>query len=73
MAEPKLKVTSLVLNAPDARELAGFYARLLGWQIRTDEPSGSRWPIPTVVSASHSSLKTPTSARRGRQTPNTSR
>ena len=38
MAEPKLKVTSLVLNAPDARELAGFDARLLGWQIRTDEP-----------------------------------
>jgi hypothetical protein len=27
-----------VLNAPDARELAGFYTRLLGWQIRTDEP-----------------------------------
>ena len=38
MARPKLKVTSVVLNAPDARELAGFYQRLLGWQIRTDEP-----------------------------------
>jgi catechol 2,3-dioxygenase-like lactoylglutathione lyase family enzyme len=38
VAEGKLKVTSVVLNAPDARELAGFYTRLLGWQIRTDEP-----------------------------------
>jgi predicted enzyme related to lactoylglutathione lyase len=38
VARPKLKVTSVVLNAPDARELAGFYQRLLGWQIRTDEP-----------------------------------
>jgi catechol 2,3-dioxygenase-like lactoylglutathione lyase family enzyme len=26
-----------VLEAPDAHELAGFYARLLGWQIVKDE------------------------------------
>lgn len=26
MARPRLKVTSVVLNAPDARELAGFYS-----------------------------------------------
>jgi catechol-2,3-dioxygenase len=38
VAQPKLNVTNVVLNAPDARELAGFYQRLLGWQIRTDEP-----------------------------------
>jgi predicted enzyme related to lactoylglutathione lyase len=38
VAQPKLKVTGIVLNAPDPRELAGFYSRLLGWQIRTDEP-----------------------------------
>ena len=38
MARPNLKVTSVVLNAPDARELADFYQRLLGWRTRTDEP-----------------------------------
>ena len=38
MVQPQLKVIGIVLNAPDPRELAGFYSRLLGWQIRTDEP-----------------------------------
>lgn len=28
----------VVLDAPDARELARFYERLLGWRIFTDEP-----------------------------------
>ena len=28
----------VVLDAPDARELARFYARLLGWQIFDDQP-----------------------------------
>ena len=37
MAQPMLKVTGIVLSTPDPRELAGFYSRLLGWQIRTDE------------------------------------
>jgi predicted enzyme related to lactoylglutathione lyase len=27
-----------VLEAPDARALAGFYAELLGWRIAKDEP-----------------------------------
>lgn len=27
----------MVLDAPDARELAGFYARLMGWSVRTEE------------------------------------
>jgi predicted enzyme related to lactoylglutathione lyase len=27
-----------VLEAPDARALAGFYARLLGWKIAKEEP-----------------------------------
>ncbi|MGH8894174.1 MAG: VOC family protein [Actinomycetes bacterium] len=29
----------VVLDAPDARELAGFYARLLGWRVAKEEPS----------------------------------
>ncbi len=28
----------VVLDAPDARELAGFYIRLLGWPVAKDEP-----------------------------------
>jgi catechol 2,3-dioxygenase-like lactoylglutathione lyase family enzyme len=35
---PVLKLTSVVLDAPDARELAGFYRRLLGWPADQDEP-----------------------------------
>ena len=27
-----------MLDSPDARELADFYHRLLGWPVRTDEP-----------------------------------
>jgi catechol 2,3-dioxygenase-like lactoylglutathione lyase family enzyme len=35
---PAMKLTATVLDAPDPRELAGFYQRLLGWPIGTDEP-----------------------------------
>lgn len=35
---PTLSLTSTVLDAPDANELAAFYRRLLGWPVRTDEP-----------------------------------
>lgn len=34
---PRLEVSGVVLDAPDARELAAFYGRLLGWPVRTDE------------------------------------
>lgn len=30
--------TSTVLDAPDARELADFYRRLLGWETEEDKP-----------------------------------
>ena len=33
-----MKLIATVLDAPDARELAGFYRRLLGWEVATDEP-----------------------------------
>jgi catechol 2,3-dioxygenase-like lactoylglutathione lyase family enzyme len=32
-----MTLTATVLDAPDARELAAFYQRLLGWQVGTDE------------------------------------
>jgi predicted enzyme related to lactoylglutathione lyase len=35
---PRLAPNGMVLDSPDARELAAFYQRLLGWPIRSDEP-----------------------------------
>ena len=39
MAQPEFKVSGIVLDAPDPRQLAGFYSQLLGWQVRTEEPT----------------------------------
>jgi catechol 2,3-dioxygenase-like lactoylglutathione lyase family enzyme len=33
-----MRYTGAVLDAPDARELATFYRRLLGWEVVEDEP-----------------------------------
>jgi catechol-2,3-dioxygenase len=35
---PVLSLSGVVLDAPDANELAGFYRRLLGWAVEQDEP-----------------------------------
>ncbi len=35
---PSFSLSSTVLGAPDARDLASFYRRLLGWEATTDEP-----------------------------------
>lgn len=34
---PRLTVTTVNIDAPDARELAEFYVRLLGWEVVADE------------------------------------
>jgi catechol 2,3-dioxygenase-like lactoylglutathione lyase family enzyme len=34
---PRMSLSTVVLDAPDARELAGFYRRLLGWEVKVDE------------------------------------
>jgi catechol 2,3-dioxygenase-like lactoylglutathione lyase family enzyme len=34
---PNLRLRSVVLDAPDVRALAGFYQRLLGWAVTSDE------------------------------------
>jgi Glyoxalase-like domain len=39
-----MKLTATVLDAPDPRELAGFYQRLLGWPVGTDEPGAEFQP-----------------------------
>jgi catechol-2,3-dioxygenase len=38
MPTPRMSLSGIVLDSPDARELAGFYQRLLGWQAQQDEP-----------------------------------
>ena len=35
---PRMTLTATVLDAPDARELAAFYQRLLGWPVGSTEP-----------------------------------
>ena len=37
MKEPRTKISAVVLGARDARELACFYERLLGWPITVDQ------------------------------------
>lgn len=36
--EPRLTFTGTVLDAPDVGVLAGFYRRLLGWEVTAEEP-----------------------------------
>ncbi len=38
MRPPRMSLSGIVLDSPDARELAGFYQRLLDWQVEQDEP-----------------------------------
>ena len=33
-----IRLSTVNLNAPDPRALGAFYARLLGWEVRVDEP-----------------------------------
>jgi catechol 2,3-dioxygenase-like lactoylglutathione lyase family enzyme len=46
---PKMDVTSVTIGAPDPRELAAFYARMLEWPVveedppRPGEPPESGW------------------------------
>jgi catechol 2,3-dioxygenase-like lactoylglutathione lyase family enzyme len=39
-----MDVTALTISAPDPRELAGFYARMLGWPIAVEEPGRPGFP-----------------------------
>jgi catechol 2,3-dioxygenase-like lactoylglutathione lyase family enzyme len=35
---PRMSLSGIVLDSPDARALAAFYRRLLGWAVEKDEP-----------------------------------
>lgn len=43
---PKLSLSGVVLDAPDARTLAAFYQRLLGWPVSQDEPDWMKLAAP---------------------------
>ena len=38
MTAPRMVLSGIVLDSPDAQELAAFYRRLLGWETQQDEP-----------------------------------
>lgn len=42
-----MTLSGIVLDAPDARALAAFYRRLLGWVVRKDEPDWVELAAPT--------------------------
>lgn len=35
---PRMRLSGIVVDSPDARALAAFYRRLLGWTVAKDEP-----------------------------------
>ena len=41
---PGMDVTSVTVGAPDPRELAAFYARMLGWPVAASEPGRPDFP-----------------------------
>jgi catechol 2,3-dioxygenase-like lactoylglutathione lyase family enzyme len=36
---PRMDITSVTISAPAPRELAAFYARMLGWPVAVEEPA----------------------------------
>jgi catechol 2,3-dioxygenase-like lactoylglutathione lyase family enzyme len=44
MDQPSLRVTSVTIAAPDPRELAAFYSRLLGRPVTSTEPARPGFP-----------------------------
>jgi catechol 2,3-dioxygenase-like lactoylglutathione lyase family enzyme len=36
MGQPRMRVSSVVIGAPNPRELGDFYHRLLGWSVESD-------------------------------------
>ena len=46
MPPPRMTLSGVVLDAPDAHELAAFYQRLLGWPVTQDEPGWMKLSSP---------------------------
>ncbi|MCU1655401.1 MAG: hypothetical protein JWO57_57 [Pseudonocardiales bacterium] len=43
---PRLALSGIVLDSPDPHALAGFYQRLLGWEITQNEPDWVKLAAP---------------------------
>ena len=43
---PRMTLSGIVLDSPDAQELAAFYRRLLGWTVEQDEPGWVKLSAP---------------------------
>ncbi|MDR0343567.1 MAG: VOC family protein [Nocardiopsaceae bacterium] len=41
---PRMDATSVTIGAPAPRDLAAFYARLLGWPVTAEEPAQPGFP-----------------------------
>ena len=41
---PRMDVTSVTVGAPAPRDLASFYARMLGWPVTVEEPARPGFP-----------------------------
>ncbi|HEX2320722.1 MAG TPA: VOC family protein [Streptosporangiaceae bacterium] len=41
---PRMDVTSVTIGAPNPRELAAFYSRMLDWPIAVEEPARPGFP-----------------------------
>lgn len=44
---PRFRLSGIVLDSPDAQQLAAFYQRLLGWSAEQDEPGWVKLSSPT--------------------------
>jgi len=45
-SRPRMRLWGIVLGAPDPRELADFYHRLLGWEVEQNEPDWAKLASP---------------------------
>ena len=43
---PRMTLSDIVLDSPDAQVLAAFYRRLLGWTVEQDEPDWVKLSAP---------------------------
>ena len=66
-----MMLSGVVLDSPDARELAGFYHRLLGWEVEQDEPDWVKLRAPDGGPGLSFQTDPPTRGRSGPPVPGT--
>ena len=69
MTSHGLTFTMTTLSSPDPPALAHFYARLLEWEIETEEPGGRHCATPSAALDWASTLRMSTPRRCGRPSP----